>query len=112
MEAKDYVKQFTQPSQEAQTVRSGQTGSVARKPEDKERQTSERTPEGLDETERANFRRRRDKLPAEAKAERDMFVNEDDHQSDSSNEGSVDGLEEEACTMYYVDFDEFSLSQT
>ena len=44
MKAKNYVKQFTQPSQEMQTIRSGETGSVARKPEGKERQTSERTP--------------------------------------------------------------------
>ena len=29
-----------------------------------------------------------------------MFVNEDDNYSNSSNEGSVDGIEEEACTMY------------
>ena len=111
MKAKNYVKQFTQPSQEMQTIGSGETGSVACKPEGEERQTSERTPEGLEETERANFRRRRDELLAEAKAERDMFVNENDNQSDSSNEGSVDGPEEDACTMY-VDFDEFSLSQT
>ena len=62
----------------------------------------------LDETERADFRRRRDELLAEAEAEHDMFVDEDDNWSDS---GSVDGLEKEACTMY-VDFDEFSLSQT
>ena len=40
-----------------------------------------------------------------------MFVNEDDNYSDSLNEGSVDGIEKEACTMY-VDLDEFSLSQT
>ena len=40
-----------------------------------------------------------------------MFVNEDDNYSDSSNEGSVDGIEKEVCTMY-VDLDEFSLSQT
>ena len=40
-----------------------------------------------------------------------MFVNEDDSYSDSSKEGSVDGIEKEACTMY-VDLDEFSLSQT
>ena len=81
MKAKNYVKQFTQPSQEMQTIGSGETGSVARKPEGEERQTSERTPEGLDETdsERANFRRRRDELLAEAKAERDMFVNENDN---------------------------------
>ena len=45
----------------------------------KERQTSERTPEGLDEMERANFRRRHDELLAEAKAERNMFVNENDN---------------------------------
>ena len=67
----------------------------------------ERTPEGLDETERANFRRRRDKLLAKAEAERNMFVNEDDNYSDSSNEGSVDGIEKEACTMY-VDLDQIS----
>ena len=111
MKAKSYVKQFIQPSQEMQTIGSGETGSVARKPEGKERQTSKRTPEGLDETERANFRRRRDKLLAKAEAERDTFVNEDDNYSDSSNEGSVDRIEEEACTMY-VELDEFSLSQT
>ena len=79
MKAKNYFKQFTQPSQEMQTIGSGETGSVAHKPEGKERQTSERTPEGLDETERANFRRRRDELLAEAKAECDMFVNENDN---------------------------------
>ena len=79
MEAKNYVKQFTQPSQEMQTIGSGETGSVARKPEGKEWQTSERTPEGLNETERANFQCCRDKLLAEAKAERDMFVNENDN---------------------------------
>ena len=54
---------------------------------------------------------RHDKLLTKAEAERDMFVNEDDNYSDSSNEGSVDGIEEEACTMY-VDLDEFSQSQT
>ena len=32
-----------------------------------------------DEMERANFRRRRDKLLAKAEAERDTFVNEDDN---------------------------------
>ena len=61
--------------------------------------------------ERANFWHRHDELLAEAKAERDMFVNKNDNQSDSSNEGSVDGPEEDTCTMC-VDFDEFSLSQT
>ena len=60
--------------------------------------------------ERANFRRRCDKLLAKAEAEHDMFVNEDDNYSDSSNEGSVDGIEKEVCTMY-VDLDEFSPSQ-
>ena len=63
--------------------------------------------DSLDESERANFRHRCDELLAEAEAEHDMFVDEDDNWSDS---GSVDGLEKEACTMY-VDFDEFSLSQ-
>ena len=33
---------LTQRSQEMQTVRSGETGSVAREPEDEERQTSMR----------------------------------------------------------------------
>ena len=62
-----------------QIIRSGETGSVACKPEGKEWQTGERTPEGLDETERANFQCRCDKLLAEAKAERDMFVNKNDN---------------------------------
>ena len=35
-EPEDYVKQLTQQSQEMQTVRSGETGSVAHEPEDKE----------------------------------------------------------------------------
>ena len=47
MEAKNYVKQFTQPSQEMQTIGSGESGSVARKPEGKERQTSKRTPDSM-----------------------------------------------------------------
>ena len=64
--------------------------------------------DSLDESERADFRRRRDEVLTEAEAEHDMFVDEDDNWSDS---GSMDGLEKEACTMY-VDFDEFSLSQT
>ena len=42
MEPKEYVKQLTQRSQETQTVRSGETGSVAREPEDEEQQTSKR----------------------------------------------------------------------
>ena len=41
-EPEDYVKQMTQQSQQTQTVRSGETGSVAREPEDEERQTSKR----------------------------------------------------------------------
>ena len=41
-EPEDYVKQLTQRSQETQTVRSGETGSVAREPEDDEQQTSKR----------------------------------------------------------------------
>ena len=45
----------------------------------------------------------------------DIFAHEDDNWSDSSSEGSVDGIEEEEWTMYVVanrDFNEFSLSQT
>ena len=64
--------------------------------------------DSLDEMERANFWCHCDELLAEAEAEHDMFVDKDDNWSDS---GSVDGLEKEACTMY-VDFNEFSLSQT
>ena len=41
-EPEDYVKQLTQWSQEMQTIRSGETGSVAREPEDEEQQTSKR----------------------------------------------------------------------
>ena len=40
-----------------------------------------------------------------------MFVNKDDNYFNSSNEGSVDGIEKEVCTMY-VGLDDFSLSQT
>ena len=61
----------------------------------------------LDETERADFRRRRDELLAEAEAEHDMFVDEDDNWFDS---GSVDGLEKEACIMY-VDFDKSDVTK-
>ena len=64
--------------------------------------------DSLDETERADFWCRHDELLAEAEAEHDMFIDEDDNWSDSR---SVDRLEKEACTMY-VDFSEFSLSQT
>ena len=103
MEPQDYVKQFTQQSKETKTVRSGETGSVVHEPED--RLASDLR---LDETEKASFQHRRDKLLAEAEAECEMFVDEDDNWS---NSGSVDGLEEEACTMY-VDFDEFLLCQT
>ena len=61
--------------------------------------------------ERANFWCHHDKLLTKAEAEHDMFVNEDDSYSDSSNEGSLDGIEKEACIMY-VDLNEFLLSQT
>ena len=64
--------------------------------------------DSLDEMERADFWHCRDELLAEAEAEHDMFVEEDDNWSDSR---SVNRLEKEACTMY-VDFDKFSLSQT
>ena len=105
MEPEDCVKQLTQSSQESQTVRVERQVLLHMSLRMKNNSLAR---DSLDETERADFRCRHDKLLTEAEAEHDMFVDEDDNWSDSR---SVDRLEKEACTMY-VDFNEFSLSQT